>query len=270
MSSVEQKITFILSSATSQTYDDGSAFIATFEEPLRLPANCISPSLCVLESDVFNVVPNLTAASTLNISGLTGADVLISFPEGIYNLSDINDIIDRTLQTSGYDEGIVKIEADTVTGKIITVLNDTTVGQTLTVEYATATSALQSLLGQTTNVTAPTTSYFSQLGDNIAKFNLTRFLLINSDIVQSGIAINGIYNNIIGKHILSSPPGSQSVYEPIHKSFTPVPNLVGAGKTSYRVWLTDDRNQPVKMSEPWSVNIELSYSEIITTTIDRK
>lgn len=260
VATVHEKTTLILNSSSGQKYDNGSAFRTTFEQPLSLPKEAHNCLLSVLESDIFNVVPNLGTASTLTITGLSGSDVTVSFPVGIYNLTDINDRINRQMQLDGYDSDLYRMDADTTTGKVIHVINDVASGgQALTVQWSTATAALQTLIGQTTDVTAPSTAYYFEEGDNIATFNATRYLLIHSDMVSEGIPINGDYFQIIAKHQIIAAPGGQSVYEPEHLSYINVDQLRGNGKSQFRVWLTDQDNNPIVMTEDWSLNIQIEY-----------
>jgi len=262
LSTIREKFTLIVSSSAADlVQENGSSFVVNFEQPIALPKECHNPILKVVESDIFNVNPNLSAPSTLVISGLSGSDVTVTLPVSIYDLTTLNGYISRELKANDYDENLYRLSADPGTGKVIHITNDVSSGgsATLVVGYGAATTALQTLVGQTVDIAATQATYEYFVGQNVAQFNNTQYFLIKSDICN-GIPENGEFKNLIGKHVISAGVGAQSVYEPITPLEVPCDNLRGSGKASFRFFLRDQNDNPVNLgAEPWSVNIIIEF-----------
>ena len=184
---------------------------------------------------------------------------------GLYTVENINQKIRLALEE---EDGAAAAEyyslsGDASSGKIIHECR--TASGSLAVNWGDASTELQNLVGQPTNISFSSgTKPRYQYATNVAQFNSTDHFYIHSDLVSDGESINGIYSQAISKHVIQAGPGSLSSYEPINPSIVPADNLKSiSGRSSLRFWLTDASNNPVTMSEYWSLRIVISYDKPI-------
>jgi hypothetical protein len=97
--------------------------------------------------------------------------------------------------------------------------------------------------------------------ENAAAFNQVNYFLVHTDLCARGIRFNNQYSQVVSQVLIDKSPGSQIVYRPYNPPRINVHELIGASRTSIRVWLTDDKNRRVNTNgENYSVRLVLTYT----------
>ena len=190
-------------------------------------------------------------------------DFVITIPQGLYDLSGLNQAIARELEMAGAQispEPLISLSADDATQKVEMRFNYANT----TVDF-TQSNTFREILGFNSAVyplveTTPATI----LAPNLASFNQINYFLIHSDLVNSGIRFNNSYNQTISQVLITSPPGSQIVSTPFNPAKVNADELAGALRTNMRFWLTDDKNRLVNTNgETWGCRILITYLDPI-------
>ena len=257
---------------------DGSRFTIQFNDPFWLPANARGATLSVIRGSIWNNSPNISSAfgnNTFQIVDVNGTHTA-TVSDGLYD-------VDTLVQELAYQfdnllvnrpffpfNSYFRFTANESTNKVlITFLND---GKTGAPEIKWANSSLRTVLGfDATSPGKPINPYSADHEISIEspetpKFNTYNSFVIHSDIVDTGIRINGQnYQNIIGVIPISSAVGELTSYV----ASNPVPfalcnNLIGASsaKWSIDVWLTSEYNVPLDTrGEYYEVIVLIKWEE---------
>ena len=95
---------------------------------------------------------------------------------------------------------------------------------------------------------------------NTASFNQVNYLLLHSDLCSRGLRFNNQYNQVVSQILITVAPGSQIVSTPFNPAKINVSELIGATRSSIRIWLTDDQNRRVDTNnEYFSARLKLQY-----------
>lgn len=233
---------------------DGSQFEVQLEEPLTIPPEALNTQLVAEESTIWWSVPNIITGQNdkFYITAPNTADVLsayvITIPQGLYDLSGLNQAILRELENAGAKTDpnpVITLSPDDATQKVE--LRLTYLGSQ--VDF-TPLDTFRDILGFNSQVIGPTlVEPFTQLADNVAGFNVVNSFLIHSDLTNKGIRFNNRYNQTITQVLIDVPPGSQIVSRPFNPPKIDISELTGSQRTSIRMWLTDDKNRPVNTNE---------------------
>jgi hypothetical protein len=229
---------------------DGSQFEIQLEDALRIPQKAVNITLDVEEATVWWSVPNIITGENdkMYITAPDTLDVLtpytITIPQGLYDLTALNQAILRELENAGAKINptpVIGLSPDDATQKVELRFNY--VG--IQVDF-TQPDTPRVILGFNSqvigpNVVAPQT----YLADNTAAFNQVNYFLIHSDLTNKGIRFNNSYSQTVSQVLIDVPPGSQIVSKPFNPAKINSPELKGASRTNIRFWLTDDRNRPV-------------------------
>jgi hypothetical protein len=229
---------------------DGSQFEIQLEDALQIPQEAVNINIDVEEATVWWVVPNIITGSNdrMYITAPNVADVLTAYvvviPQGLYDLSGLNQAIARELQNQG-----AKIDP---TNALTLSPDDATQKVEITLFYLgsqidfTQADTPRDILGFNSQVIGPTIiAPFTQIADNTAAFNQINYFLLHSDLTNKGIRFNNQYNQTISQVLIDVPPGSQIVSRPFNPAKINASELGGAKRTNIRFWLTDDSNRPV-------------------------
>jgi hypothetical protein len=244
---------------------DGSYFEIQLQDGLQLPAEALNVNIAVEEATIWWVVPNIISGEndTMYITGPDTLDVVQNYvvviPQGLYDLSGINQAILRDLENQG-----AKIDPD----PLITLTPDEPTQKVeMRFDYATVSvdftqpNTPRDILGFNSQVLGPYVGApVNILADNIAQFNQVNYFLIHSDLTNKGIRFNNNYNQTIAQVLIDVSPGSQIVSHPFNPAKINSPELAGAKRTNLRIWLTDDQDRRVNTNgEYFTARIVIHY-----------
>jgi len=264
---VPEEISMIVSSdpqnGARNISKDGSYFEVQLEDGLKIPKDALNVNISVEEATVWWTIPNIITGQNdkLYITGPNTSDVIqnyvITIPQGLYNLSGINEAMIRELEAAGakFDpEPLISLSPDEATQKVEMRFNYATVS----IDF-TQNDTPREILGFNSQVysAVPTNPI---LAPNTAQFNQVNYLLIHSDLTNKGIRFNNSYNQTIGQVLIDVPPGSQIVSTPFNPAKISAQELAGTTRTNLRFWLTDDENRRINTNgEYWSARIVIKY-----------
>jgi len=264
---VPEEISMIVSSdpqnGARNRSKDGSYFEVQLEDGLKIPKDALNVNISVEEATVWWTIPNIITGQNdkLYITGPDTSDVIqnyvITIPQGLYNLSGINEAMIRELEAAGAKidpDPLITLSPDEATQKCELRFNYATVS----IDF-THNDTPRLILGFNSQVysAVPTNPI---LAPNTAEFNQVNYLLIHSDLTNKGIRFNNSYNQTIGQVLIDVPPGSQIVSRPFNPARISAQELAGTTRTNLRFWLTDDENRRINTNgEYWSGRIVIKY-----------
>ena len=264
---VPEEISMIVSSdpqnGARNVSPDGSYFEVQLEDGLKIPKDALNVNISVEEATVWWTIPNIITGQNdkLYITGPDTADVIqnyvITIPQGLYNLSGINEAMIRELEAAGskFDpEPLISLSPDEATQKVEMRFNYATVS----IDF-TQNNTPREILGFNSQIYSAV-PINPILAPNTAQFNQVNYLLIHSDLTNKGIRFNNSYNQTIGQVLIDVPPGSQIVSTPFNPAKISAQELAGTTRTNLRFWLTDDENRRINTNEEyWSARIVIKY-----------
>jgi len=264
---VPQEITMIVSSdpkaGAVNRSSDGSYFEINLEDGLHVPKEALNVNVEVEDSTVWWTVPNIITGENdrLFITGPNSSDVStlfsITIPQGLYDLSGLNEAIARELEQAGAKtdpDPLISLSPDEATQRV-----EIRFGYAGTSIDFTQAQTPREILGFDALVYSITGGN-PQLAPNTAAFNTINYFLIHSDLTNKGIRINNNYSQTLTRVLIDVPPGSQIVSQPFNPPRINAPELAGTKRTTLRFWLTDDENRRVNTAgEFWSARIVIHY-----------
>jgi hypothetical protein len=245
---------------------DGSRFEIQLQDAIQLPAEAINVQIAVEEATVWWVVPNINTGvnDKMYITVPRASDdaltaYVITIPQGLYDLSGLNQAIARELSNAGAKidpSNTVLLTADEATQKVEIVLNY--LGSQIDF---TQPDTPREILGFDSQIVGPSViAPYTQIADNVAGFNTVNYFLIHSDLTNKGIRFNNNYNQTISQVLIDVPPGSQIVSRPFNPARINAQELAGAKRTNIRFWLTDDKDRPVNTNgEYFTCRVVIKY-----------
>ena len=244
---------------------DGAYFEIQLQDGLQIPKNAMNINIAVEEATVWWVVPNIITGQNdkMYITGPDTNDVIqnfiITIPQGLYDLSGLNQAILRELENAGAKidpDPLLTITPDEATQKVEIRVDYPTVS----IDFTQADTPRE-ILGFNSQVlgTYPAAP-INILADNIAQFNQVNYFLLHSDLTNKGIRFNNNYNQTISQILIDVAPGSQIVNKPFNPARINCPELGGANRTNLRIWLTDDKDRRVNTNgEYFTARIVIHY-----------
>ena len=277
MSFIPEEISLIVSSdpdaGAINRSSDGSQFEIQLDgEGIQIPKDAINVNVSVEESTVWWVVPNIIEGQNNrmyifgdNDSG--GTELFtIEIPQGLYDLSGLNQAILSELETAGaktVDGGgnplpLISLTADDATQKVRLRFNYPNVY----VDFNPNDTPREILGFDATQYGPYPAAPLSILAPNTAQFNQVNYFLIHSDLVNKGIRFNNTYNQTIAQVLINVAPGSQIVSTPFNPARCNGQELAGSKRTNLRFWLTDDKQRPVNTNgEYFTARIVIHYQK---------
>jgi hypothetical protein len=215
------------------------------------------------------------AANTGDFSRLRSGvlnNFVLTIPQGLYDPNHLNTAILQQLENQGAKTDphpLISFSPDSPTQKVQMTVNYPNVS----IDF-TQPDTCRLILGFNNAIYGPyPTAPISFLAENIAKFNQVSYFLIHSDLTNKGIRFNNSYNQTVSQVLIDVAPGSQIVAKPFNPARIPVNELVGAKRSTIRMWLTDDVDRRVNChGEHWSCRLVIRYLKpyLIGTDILRK
>ena len=184
---------------------------------------------------------------------------VITIPQGLYDLSGLNNAVQRELENAG-----AKITPDPL---LVFTADDATQRVELRVNYDdvsidfTQADTPRIILGFDSLVygTYPSAP-IEILAPNIAQFNQVNYFLIHSDLINKGIRFNNRYNQTISQVLIDVSPGSQIIHKPFNPAKSNAQTLAGTKRTNLRFYITDDQQRRVNTNgEFWTARIVIDY-----------
>lgn len=203
--------------------------------------------------------------NTGNFSRLRGGtgvkDYDIQLPQGLYDLNRLNSAIQTSLENQGASytaEPVISFIADTASQRVLIRFPF----PSTSIDFSRPNTFYEILgFNPIKYGPFPSTAPISVLAPYVANFNVLDYFLLCSDIGGLGLRFNSQYNQVISQVLITASPGSQVIARPFLPARLSVPELIGATRTSIRVWLTDQRNKRVNTnSEYYSARIRIEYS----------
>lgn len=244
---------------------DGAYFEIQLQDGLQIPKEALNINISVEEATVWWVVPNVITGENDKMY-ITGPDVgdvvqnyVITIPQGLYDLSGLNQAILRELENAGAKidpDPLITLTPDDATQKVEMRFSYPTVSVDFTPD-----DTPRDILGFNSQVLGPYPGApISIIADNTAAFNTVNYFLIHSDLTNKGIRFNNNYSQTIAQVLIDVPPGSQIVSKPFNPAKINAPELGGAKRTNLRVWLTDERDRRVNTNgEYFTARIVIHY-----------
>ena len=206
-------------------------------------------------------------ANTGNFSRLRGGtgvkdyDTSIQLPQGLYDLNRLNSAIQTSLENQGASftaEPVISFIADTASQRVLIRFPF----PSTSIDFSRPNTFYEIVgFNQIKYGPYPATAPISELAPNVANFNVLDYFLLCSDIGGLGLRFNSQYNQVISQVLISAAPGSQIIARPFLPARLSIPELIGATRTSIRVWLTDQRNRRVNTNgEYYSARLRIEYS----------
>lgn len=244
---------------------DGTQFSVTLNNPLRIPASCVSCKMGVVNASIWNTSPNIAAAYNNNIFAYTIAltPYSITIPDGLYSLSQLQSYLNSQFVERGQQSNQFLFIPNAPTSQVyIQYLNNTyglnftgnTVGKIL--GFPLGVYPYSSTVG---GILQPPAGY-------IAKFNRNNTYLVRTNFVNSGIPINSNAQGIIA----SIPIPSDSInnliaYQPNQISWFDCSELISTAKSNFYFILSNEDLQPTPTNgESWNITVLIEYSILLT------
>lgn len=266
MALVEKKISYIFSSDPANgaqvVSNDGSTFNVTLNYPISLPHSTKYATLELHSASIWYVTPNISADLKNNIFSYSDGVTLYSFTidDGLYNFTQLVEAI--TLKSATQLPAPVK----TFTQLFNFFPDDPT--QRTAIQFVDATAyiswvpnGLSTIFGfNVGTITGPQPVNTVVFGDTQAEFNVVNQYYINTNLVNTGIPLNSKMSNVLSVVYIDVPPGSQINYQPFIPQIIDASELIGAKRTNFRFWLTDQKGRYVDtVGEVWSFVCTLRY-----------
>lgn len=244
----------------------GDQFQVVLDRPINIPRNAVDAHIRVLDSSIWNVVPNISAdIGNNNLSYIVGGvQYSTLIPNGLYSLEGLEDFIQRDLTNKGLSPTAITLSGNSATQKSVLTFE---AGVQLDLTVANAPTQILGFDARLVPLT-PQVDGYSEEGDSTANFNRTEFFLISSDIVSNGIPVNSSSGSgVIHKALIQSQPGSQSNYLPYLPPIVDAGELIGQSKSSFNVRLSDQLGRRVStQGEYFAFTMQLEYSINSETT----
>jgi hypothetical protein len=189
----------------------------------------------------------------------TPNNYVITIPQGLYDLSGLNQAIQRDLENLGArtdPEPLISFTPDAATQKVEMRINYDDV----TVDFSQPDTPRLILGFDSTIYGTYPSAPIEILAPNIAQFNQINYFLVHSDLVNKGIRFNNRYNQTISQVLIDVAPGSQIIHKPFNPAKSNAMELAGAKRNVIRFYITDDKQRQVNTNgEYWTCRIVIDY-----------
>lgn len=183
----------------------------------------------------------------------------ITLPQGLYDLNAMQNAIATQLENAGASssaEPIISLVADTASQRV----NIRFPFPTSRVDF-TLPNTIRDIIGfPATNFGNYTDAPRTIVGTATPQFNTVNYFLLHTDLTNLGLRFNNQYSQVVSQILIDRPPGSQILSRPFNPARIAVPELIGATRSSIRVWLTNDQNQRIDTNgEYYSARMKIEY-----------
>ena len=186
-------------------------------------------------------------------------DYVVNISTGLYDLSAFNNVLQIQLVNLGAKS--TSSRAVNITGDLSTQLMQIAFNYLSSSCTFGAQSPYQ-ILGVDSNkifsneLIAPLTLS----GQYPVKFNTIDYFLLHSDLPDTGLKFNGDYNQSISQILIDVKVGNQIRNKPFNPANLSCLKLIGSQRSRFKVWLTDNHNNPVNTNgEYFTARIVIRY-----------
>jgi len=242
---------------------DGAYFEIKLEDNgIQIPSSATQCYLSVEEATVWWTIPNVITGvnDRVFIQGPPGTTSYpVTLPQGLYDLTALNNAIENQLENLGASsvpEPIISLSADTASQRVIIRFPFTT----SRVDF-TQPNTIRDIVGFPSAIFGPYGDAPKNIiGSVTPAFNTVNYFLLHSDLTNLGLRFNSEYSQVVSQILIDKPPGSQILHRPFNPARISCPELIGATRSSIRVWLTNDQNVRVNTNgEYYSARFKIEY-----------
>jgi len=264
----EHQIPIILSSAPengARNITPGrDRFEVLLDRPIRIPEKAKKATIELNSSSVWNTIRNLSAKRGNNTFTYVDTDEygapvphVVIIPDGLYDLTQLGAAINRELVNQGLDSDVFTFTGDQATQKVV--VQFTKAGQQIDLSSP---NSCSELLGFEKALYPPalTTKPVYVIAPNTANFDAIDYWLLHTDLVGYGVPINGQYDSIISKMLITAPPGSQVTFYPPNPVHVPIYSRVGEDITRISVWISDQSGGALELIDDFSIDMIIRYT----------
>ena len=230
--------------------------------PIYVPGNAKSCRLKVTQASIPYVSPNIVANVNDTFTFyyptlLDQNDIII--PQGLYGLSDLAATIQLGLSNLALPTNLFTFYGDQSTQHLYITTN-----QSLQMDFSVPRNFAAILGFNQQKYPLASLSTIAQIfySPNAAGFDTLTSYLLSSDIISTGIPINGSYSaTIIASIPISNVSvGGRLVYDPQNAQPVMCNELIGNKKTTMRFSLLDNRGKNIDMlNQYWSAIVTIEY-----------
>jgi len=230
--------------------DNANEFVINCNSyPISIPASAKKAILKVTQASIPYVSPNIITNKNDRFIFFYPdllTENIITIPQGLYGLSDLSAAISLGLSNLGYNQNLFTFYGDQPTQKIVITTNEplqidltqqNNLSELLGFNEAKYPAASLSTAGQNFN------------GQNPAAFDSLTSYLVSSDIVMSGLPINGSKSAAIIAQIpiYNTPVGGRLVYDPQNATIVNCNELIGYKKPTVKFSLLNQKGENINM-----------------------
>jgi len=186
---------------------------------------------------------------------------IISFPQGLYTVADLNDQTDKLLRQSGFDGDAIIWDEEGSTSKVK--MTQKTIGTT--VDFSVANSIAPLLGFDATPRPTSTVANEEVTSENIADLPPIHYFHVATSLVDEGALIGNKKRNVIAKIPVNVPANHQINFEPRHRVKYQCQKLAGNLVRSIEMVLYDQQLREVNTGgEYWSAVLMISWKQLVT------
>lgn len=271
MAVVDKSIHFDVNSdpafGASNVNATGSKFEINLEQPIFVDKGAFEVEVAVEEATVWNTVSNISAALNNNHIHIVdgGATIDVTIQDGTYSTTSLSAAIDREYVALGGTAGLVSLDEDFPTQKVILITNGSLAAAPGVQVDFTPANTFRDVIGFTAVFVpvAPTLIDVETLATNEAAFNNIEYFLIHWDGGQ-GFSTNATFQQSIARVNIDARPGSQIVSTPFNPAKSTAESWAGNRRNHLTFWLTnEDGVTLVDTGEVWSARLVISWKMIV-------
>ena len=231
-------------------------------EGFGIPQDCQAVELQTISAELWYNTPNITVGKNAEFAfGHLNQAYSVTLPTGLYSLTQLNLSIDREiikLLGSGAS-GLFSFQADEAQGKV-----DITIKNTGDQIDFTIPNSFNELLGYDVGIYKSTVALQVFTGQRVARFSNLAYYLIQTNMADEGLQINGSSEGIIAKVLITAKPSSQLLYQPPNPAIIDVTSTLRGNKNKVFTFtlLDNSKNEVDTLGEFWSAQIRVSYTII--------
>lgn len=224
---------------SSSRIEQKNALGSKIKVSLREPIDTTGMSVRLTKASIWHTFPNISASKFNNVIQFSYNGVLrtLTFLDGLYSFSDINESIADKLLLLGLPTNLITLSPDEATGRASLVVTTSII---FSITFSVGNNLLKNLLGFQQAGTY--TTLVNTIIDGTAKASLNA---VNNVYVNLSFAAGNSYfneqsgSNIVASVQIDTAPGSQIIHS---DNFPPVCKCIGGIISTFDIWLCDQTN----------------------------
>ena len=231
-------------------------------EGFGIPNDVQNIELQTISAELWYNTPNITVGKNATFAfGYTNQAYSVVIPTGLYSLTQLNMSIDREIikLLGNNASGLFSLVADEAQGKV-----DITIKNTGDQIDFTVPNSFNELLGYDSGIYKSTIPLQTFTGQKVARFSNLSYYLIQTNMADNGLQINGASEGIIAKILITAKPSSQLLYQPPNPAIIDVTDTLRGNRNKIFTFtlLDNSKNEVDTLGEYWSCQIRVSYTTI--------